>query len=97
MARQVNLVVAHPLIIPLEYGFVPAGTWDLEKFKIADAKRTDLPVDSLFVELPINATHKLFLLYLVRNSAVDAAIEEHQLVTWPAHSNLHATPTADAP
>ncbi len=84
--RGVNLVIGHPLVEPVDAPREAAG------FSIADLGRSfmvqnvddgSLSVDAKILEIPLDARHRIVLLYLNRSARVDAVIEEKKLATFP--------------
>jgi arabinofuranosyltransferase len=78
--RKVNLVIDHPRVLLYNqvYRHEYAIT-DLRLFNIPDATAASLPPASKVIEIPLNETFKLTMLYLVQNGFVDKIIERNKL------------------
>jgi arabinofuranosyltransferase len=85
--RKVNLLIGHPQMVPIDSKPGDIPLYDLY-FYVKIAKNDRLPATSRIIEIPINSSYKLRVLYLVENPLVDAAIKRKAWVTYPFNREL---------
>jgi hypothetical protein len=84
--RGVNLVIGHPLVEPVDAAPLMSGcsTADLkELFMVQNAGAGQMPDGARILEIPLDAGHRITVLYLKGNARVDAIIKEKGLATHP--------------
>jgi arabinofuranosyltransferase len=79
--RQVNLLIGHPQMVPIESELSGAPLNDYY-FYVKITKSDRLPANSKIIEIPINPGYKLRVLYLVANPEVDDVIRKRGWVTY---------------
>lgn len=84
--RKVNLLIGHPQMVPIDSKPGDMLLYDLY-FYVKITKDDSLPATSRIIEIPINSSFKLRVLYLVENPLVDAAIKRKGWVTYPFNRN----------
>jgi arabinofuranosyltransferase len=84
--RGVNLVIGHPIVEPVDakqpaagYRIADLGTM----FMIQNATEDYVPFGARIVEIPLDAGHRLTVLYLLPNRRVEALIMEGRLTALP--------------
>ncbi|MBP7146245.1 MAG: hypothetical protein KBD01_01785 [Acidobacteria bacterium] len=82
LARGVNLVIAHPLVVAPGQPLDLARNFGLPNFRLFDARPEDVPRTVKLVEIPIGDGFRVLALYLTPNQFVDAAIRERGWRTW---------------
>jgi len=78
----VNLLIGHPQMVPIGAD-VSAAPLNDYYFYVKIKKDDQLPNNSKIIEIPINASYKLRVLYLVENPLVDEVIQKKGWVTYP--------------
>ncbi len=82
LERGVNIFIAQPYILNRSSSTSTTDLLDgarpFLRLKPGDA----LPVNSKLIEIPLDATHNLIVVYLVQNPRVDEAISEHDWRTY---------------
>jgi arabinofuranosyltransferase len=84
--RGANLVIGHPLVetIDTERGSTLYSIADLkEMFMVQNVSADLVPVEAKILEIPLDARHRITVLYLTGNARVDAIIEEKNLAAFP--------------
>jgi len=84
--RGVNLVIGHPLVesVDAELASPNYSIADLKRmFMVQNVSADKVPVNARILEIPLDAEHKITVLYLNRNARVDAVIEAKKLATSP--------------
>lgn len=79
LSQDVNLVLGHPRVVSNSQPPVRNAA----AFFWAPLDLRLLPATSKVIEVPVNATHKVQILYLTPNSQVDQQISRHHLTTYP--------------
>ncbi len=74
IAKEVNLVIGHPRIVPSAFLFNPENPEKTLKYFDIKGDKNKLPPQTEVVEIPINSRVKLLALYLARNSFIDELI-----------------------
>ncbi len=82
--RGVNLVVGVPLVMPRDPQVEPLD-WvrRAEEAFRREAIAAGLSADCRMVEIPLDADHRITVLYLTPNDEIDEVIREHKLETYP--------------
>lgn len=75
LSQEVNLLLDQPKMLPNN----TLRTYSIDSLALFHVKITaeDLPKDAVFLEIPINATHNLLVLYLKPHPTIDNAIQEN--------------------
>jgi hypothetical protein len=84
--RGVNLVIGHPLVeaVDAEPASPNYSIADLKRmFMVQNVSADQVPGDARILEIPLDAGHRITVLYLTRNARVDAIIEGKRLATFP--------------
>ena len=81
-------MIGHPWIIRNDHGFKTGYALDEVKnwnggLPLAIASPEEMPRDAKIIEIPIDAERNLVVLYLIPNSAVDAAIRTYGWNLYP--------------
>ena len=84
--RGVNLVIGHPLVEsvdaePASPNYSIAGLKKM--FMVQNVSADQVPGEAKILEIPLDARHRITVLYLKRNARVDAVIEAKKLATFP--------------
>ena len=74
---KVNLVLGHPIVREISS---PATT-NPNAFFLGILDVSTLPKTSQIIEIPLNSSYRIDVLYILKNSAVDKVIEDLKLVT----------------
>jgi len=82
LERKVNLLIGHPQMIPIGAD-VSAAPLNDYYFYVKIKQDDQLPNNTKTIEIPINASYKLRVLYLVENPLVDEVIQKKGWVTYP--------------
>lgn len=77
LERGVNIFIAQPYILNKTSSASAADLLDGARPFLRLQPGDELPVHSKLIEIPLDATHNLIVLYLVQNPRVDEAISEH--------------------
>jgi arabinofuranosyltransferase len=84
--RGVNLVIGHPLVeaVDAEPASPNYSIADLKRmFMVQNVNADQVPGDARILQIPLDAGHRITVLYLKRNARVDAIIEGKRLVAFP--------------
>jgi hypothetical protein len=84
--RGVNLVIGHPLVEAVDAEPVSPNysIADLKRmFMVQNVSADQVPGEAKILEIPLDAEHKITVLYLNGNARVDAVIEAKKLATSP--------------
>ena len=83
LERKVNLVIGHPRVGLRGQGQTVYTAQDLEWFTLTPVDAALVPETAQVLEIPLDETYALTVLYLTPHPAVDAAIRDHALKTYP--------------
>jgi hypothetical protein len=83
--RQVNLVIGHPKVHDLSAG-VRKYTVQNASFSMAEVVPTHFPKGARVIEIPLDEATAVHVLYFVQNPAVEKAIRQFNLKTFPIES-----------
>jgi arabinofuranosyltransferase len=83
LERNVHLVVAHPRVEPVTSPRTSFSLGEVARFLVQPVAPGDLPTGARFVELPVNASHRVTMLYLREHPAVEREIEAGSIRVLP--------------